>query len=375
MSRNRLILFILALAAVLALLYGGDRARRKPLVAHARALDPLATLAGDPRAGERMYRRQCASCHGWSGDGTGPFADAIFPPRARDHTDGAYMNLRTDHELYDAVMQGGREVSRSRLMPSFKDSIDDLDAWNLVAYIRTLHPKIEDVWPQYSERQYHEVVLSPERAHRLGISRSARGVYYYSLHDSLGGISAYVLFPIVDFQGLKVPLAVAIGSDLEVARVRAHVRIEGAEVDSYLAGRREPSKIPLLDALRKEVELTALRLRSALEQHQDDQRMEKQLLDAFDERPQSLPRGQRLFLENCMACHGPMGRPTAFQRDYKPRNLADPEHMSRLDDGYLQAVIKHGGIPFNISPSMPAHPRLSPDELKELVDHIRSLSR
>jgi mono/diheme cytochrome c family protein len=293
------------------------------------------------------------------------------------------MNLRTDHELYDAIMQGGREVSRSRLMPSFKDSIDDWQAWNLVAYIRTLHPRIEDIWPQASERQYHEVILSQDRIRALernlgrSLPVSARPVYFHTLLDSLGGVSAYVLFPYVEHSGLRMALAVAIGADRQVARVRTHDRIElrGVDVDAYLAGRREPSSVPLLEALRKEIELTALRLTEALEQQKEDLRTEKELLEAFDLRPQTLPRAQRLFLEDCMACHGPLGRPTAFQREYKPRNLADPEHMGRLDDTYLQAVIKHGGIPFNISPSMPSHARLAPDDLKALAEYVRSLSR
>jgi mono/diheme cytochrome c family protein len=74
-----------------------------------------------------------------------------------------------------------------------------------------------------------------------------------------------------------------------------------------------------------------------------------------------------------MACHGPLGRPTAFNREYKPRNLADPAYMATLTDAYISSVIRNGGIAFNISPAMLAHPSLSNEDVDALVKYIRSL--
>jgi len=60
------------------------------------ALDGL--HVGDPVSGALLYRRHCISCHGEEGRGDGPYNDVIFPPAARDHTDGGYMNIRSDED-------------------------------------------------------------------------------------------------------------------------------------------------------------------------------------------------------------------------------------------------------------------------------------
>ncbi|HZP42239.1 MAG TPA: cytochrome c [Candidatus Binatia bacterium] len=40
---------------------------------------PWAALAAEPSAGEALYRRYCASCHGLEGRGDGPAAGALSP--------------------------------------------------------------------------------------------------------------------------------------------------------------------------------------------------------------------------------------------------------------------------------------------------------
>lgn len=332
-----------------------------------------ARLLGDPVAGARTYALLCASCHGKNGDGSGPFADGIFPPAVRDHTDGAYMNIRTDHDLFEAIRMGGAAVERSRLMPAFKDRLDELETWNVVAYLRTLHPRVERA---HHRLDYHETVLSPERR-AAGPAR----VVYHSLHDEFDEILAYAVYPIAFVQDSRVPMIALIAPDLSVieAHTRDRIAVDGANadaVDAFLKGGPPPPGFEDVCAtLARAVETERGRLRSALEQEREDRAEAERTLERFDLRPQELSRAELMYLRNCLACHGVGGRVTAFKRGYKPRNLADPDYMGRLTDDHLDSVLRLGGFPNYISPAMPAFSQLSDADRKELVRYLRSIVR
>lgn len=64
------------------------------------------------RAGRRLYRTYCATCHGREGDGKGPSAGALRP-RPRDFTRGLYKfrttptgGIPTDEDLYLTISRG-----------------------------------------------------------------------------------------------------------------------------------------------------------------------------------------------------------------------------------------------------------------------------
>lgn len=357
-----------------------------------RERDPGHVRPGDAEHGRKLYGVHCASCHGVRGDGLGPAAAYLWPA-PRDHTDAAYMNSRSDRELYRAIAEGGKAVGRSPLMPSWKDRFDAFDAWNLVAFIRTLHAGP----PEPAARAtFHEVVLSPDRLrdvanalgkplggaeHRLAFGR------HVTDEDEVLGLSVY---PSVAAEGHLIVLGVFFKPDGSLVEVRSHRQVllkdrSPDEVDRFLSGARDqgapPSPIPgyedLSSSLLGSVRKTALKLRSALEQENEDFARARKVYDVFTKSPADLPMGERLYLQNCAQCHGATGRlvgPWITEREFRPRNHADGSFMNLLSDEYVRSVIRYGGLYWNVSAAMPAHPRLTEQELGDLVAFLRSLA-
>jgi cytochrome c oxidase cbb3-type subunit III len=110
--------------------------QRWDLVAYVRTLH-RPPPAGDPNRGAALYTDYCWTCHGKTGKGDGPIAMA-YEPRPHTLTDRAYLSKRTDHDLYNAISQGGSVVERSAAMPAWGAVLAPQDMWDLVAYIRQL---------------------------------------------------------------------------------------------------------------------------------------------------------------------------------------------------------------------------------------------
>jgi len=89
-------------------------------------------VAADPLAhGRQVYVARCVLCHGPEGKGDGPAAAALNP-KPRNHTDGAYMNSRTDEELL-AVIHNGKGA-----MPAWKSVLSEQEMQDVLKYVRTL---------------------------------------------------------------------------------------------------------------------------------------------------------------------------------------------------------------------------------------------
>jgi mono/diheme cytochrome c family protein len=99
--------------------------------------DQSATVEADATAGKADYQIYCASCHGETGMGDGPVAQALNPKPAR-HDDGAYMNPLTDAYLFQVVKFGGASVGKSAMMAPLGGSLSDQQIRNVIAFIRTL---------------------------------------------------------------------------------------------------------------------------------------------------------------------------------------------------------------------------------------------
>ena len=81
-------------------------------------------------AGQKIYLKRCASCHGRTGNGDGPTAAdlGIHPakhsdPRMREESDGA---------LFWKITTGKKP------MPNYGRRLSETDRWNVINYIRTL---------------------------------------------------------------------------------------------------------------------------------------------------------------------------------------------------------------------------------------------
>jgi len=96
-----------------------------------------AAVEADAKLGNDDYQVFCASCHGETGEGDGPVAQALNPKPAR-HSDGAYMNPLTDDYLFKVIKFGGASVGKSPMMAPLGGSLSDQQIRNTIAFIRTL---------------------------------------------------------------------------------------------------------------------------------------------------------------------------------------------------------------------------------------------
>jgi len=95
--------------------------------------------AGNIKRGKRNYDQYCTPCHGKEGKGDGTRVTVEkFDPLPRNHTEGRYMNQRTDVQLFKTVKEGGKSMNFSHIMPQWKHILGDKDIWNVVAYIRSI---------------------------------------------------------------------------------------------------------------------------------------------------------------------------------------------------------------------------------------------
>ncbi|MBL4909594.1 MAG: cytochrome c [Alteromonadaceae bacterium] len=96
-----------------------------------------ALATNDVKKGEILYQAYCTQCHGINGDGWGVNA-ATMDVLPKDHTDTKGMITRTDADIFKAIKEGGKAVSKSNLMPNWDANMTDEEINYLVVYVRTL---------------------------------------------------------------------------------------------------------------------------------------------------------------------------------------------------------------------------------------------
>ena len=91
--------------------------------------NPIASIQSSIAAGQKIYTKRCAGCHGTPGRGDGPHAVdlGIHPAKLSEVTgsesDGAFWKIATGKKPMPAF--GGRRLSET-------------DRWNVINYIRSL---------------------------------------------------------------------------------------------------------------------------------------------------------------------------------------------------------------------------------------------
>ncbi len=83
------------------------------------------------------YAMYCTPCHGDTGKGNGPQAEAMEVP-PRNHTDGNYLSTRTDDQLLKVIKGGGPAMGFTSSMPPFDNLLTDEEIKGMVKYVRTL---------------------------------------------------------------------------------------------------------------------------------------------------------------------------------------------------------------------------------------------
>jgi mono/diheme cytochrome c family protein len=82
--------------------------------------------------GKTLFEKKCQRCHGKSGKGDGPDADADEEPG--DLTDASRASRNPDGVMFYKVWNG----RKSPKMPSFKSELSKEEVWTIVTYAKTL---------------------------------------------------------------------------------------------------------------------------------------------------------------------------------------------------------------------------------------------
>ena len=85
----------------------------------------------------QTYQWYCSQCHGVKGKGDGINAKFLTVP-PRNHTKAAYLETRTDEQLFEAIKFGGLSVGRAPCMPGWGHTLTEDTIHSLVQYIREL---------------------------------------------------------------------------------------------------------------------------------------------------------------------------------------------------------------------------------------------
>jgi len=102
----------------------------------AKLKNPVAATPASIGAGEMLYRRRCAGCHGVDGKG-GPPKDA-GDPAAANLTDDKWDHGGTDGEIYTVIREG---LGPDYRMEAFADRLSETETWNIINYVRSLAKK------------------------------------------------------------------------------------------------------------------------------------------------------------------------------------------------------------------------------------------
>ena len=97
--------------------------------------NPVAATAESIAAGEQVYRKNCATCHGVKAE-EGSGNDLI--PASPDLTDETWGHGTTDGAIFDNIKNG---VPPGFNMTPWKDQLKDDEIWNVVNYLRSIAKK------------------------------------------------------------------------------------------------------------------------------------------------------------------------------------------------------------------------------------------
>jgi mono/diheme cytochrome c family protein len=104
--------------------------------------------------GKKVFKTQCALCHGEKGDGKGDLAKEMTLTLP-DFTKSDALAKRSDGELF-AIIGVGKDP-----MPGQKGRMTEQHVWNLVNYLRALGGKVPGK-PTTKEAAEENVILVPQ---------------------------------------------------------------------------------------------------------------------------------------------------------------------------------------------------------------------
>lgn len=171
---KRVAIRVLIMLIVISVAYAGqkgDKGELKKERPQRQEIQKISAAAyGDIMAGEKRYRLDCFSCHGISGSGDG-YAASMFDPPPVNFRDPRVMNMKENSRIFAVIKEGGNKaLGRDSYMPTFGKGYNDLDIWDIIAYLRSLHIKVDNFFPNaayYIAKDYRIASLGRERIEKV----------------------------------------------------------------------------------------------------------------------------------------------------------------------------------------------------------------
>jgi mono/diheme cytochrome c family protein len=98
--------------------------------------NPVAADATSIAAGQKLYEKQCAGCHGEAGKGDGSMGEELKPKPA-NLADAEWKHGSTDGEIFTVVGDGVKGTG----MKGFKAKMTAHQLWDVVNYVRSIGPR------------------------------------------------------------------------------------------------------------------------------------------------------------------------------------------------------------------------------------------
>ena len=128
------------LLSLTLILIGGLWLLLQPEFAQARPPAQAPPTKPSISGGRALWSENCEPCHGPTGQGDGPTAEAIEGPLP-DFTDAATARQRTPVEQFEVIKNGRME----KMMPPWGNRLSDNQIWDLTAYVWSLSTTPEDL--------------------------------------------------------------------------------------------------------------------------------------------------------------------------------------------------------------------------------------
>ena len=140
--RHALVTVLVTAALPIALAAYGGQQHQHPAEggAHqhpdaAKLKNPVAANAESIAAGQKLFAKNCVSCHGETGKGDGKMGAEMKPPPS-NLTDTDWKHGSSDGEIFTVVRDGIRTTP----MKSFKSKMTEHELWDVINYVRSLGP-------------------------------------------------------------------------------------------------------------------------------------------------------------------------------------------------------------------------------------------
>jgi len=104
--------------------------------AAARLKNPVPASAASIAAGQAVYQKQCAGCHGDTGKGDGAMGEELTP-KPSNLSDADWKHGSTDGEIFTVVRDGVKSTG----MKAFGRKMTTHQLWDVVNYVRSIGPK------------------------------------------------------------------------------------------------------------------------------------------------------------------------------------------------------------------------------------------